>query len=171
MIASAAARLVWLLAARRQARSRRVALHGAHRRARDGTGPRQRRSVGWCSPAASRAALAELDLPDLLDLSRELASDEESLRLLETYLDSRFPIWRDHMEAEPGDRQGGAPRSGGMTKEEAYEILGLEAGASPADIRKAHRRLMQRLHPDVGGSSFLAARINEAKDVLLSNHR
>jgi hypothetical protein len=114
--------------------------------------------------------LDELDLPDLLDLARELTADEESLRLLETYLDSRFPIWRDHMETEPGDRQGRAAAAGGMTKQEAYQILGLEAGASAADIRKAHRRLMQRLHPDVGGSSFLAARINEAKDVLLSDH-
>ena len=57
-----------------------------------------------------------------------------------------------------------------MTKEEAYKVLGLEAGATATDIRQAHRRLMQRLHPDLGGSSFLAARINEAKDVLLSNH-
>jgi hypothetical protein len=114
--------------------------------------------------------LDELDLPDLLDLAKELSADEESLRLLETYLDSRFPIWRDHMETEPGDRHAPPPTSGGMTKQEAYEILGLEAGASAADIRKAHRRLMQRLHPDVGGSSFLAARINEAKDVLLSDH-
>lgn len=115
--------------------------------------------------------LGELELPDLLDLARELTADEESLRLLETYLDSRFPIWRDHMEPGPGNGERSPPRSGGMSKEEAYEILGLEAGASPADIRKAHRRLMQRLHPDVGGSSFLAARINEAKDVLLSTHR
>ena len=115
--------------------------------------------------------LAELDLPNLLDLARELSSDEESLRLLETYLDGRFPVWRDDVETEAGQGQGSPAGSGGMTKEEAYEILGLEAGASPADIRKAHRRLMQRLHPDVGGSSFFAARINEAKDVLLSGQR
>ncbi len=57
-----------------------------------------------------------------------------------------------------------------MTKEEAYKVLGLEFVAPAADVRKAHRCLMQRLHPDIGGSSFLAARINEAKDVLLSDH-
>lgn len=114
--------------------------------------------------------LGELDLPDLLDLAGELSADTESQQLLETYLDSRFPVWRDHMDAQSGGRQERAPASGRMTEQEAYEILGLEAGASAADIRQAHRRLMQRLHPDVGGSSFLAARINEAKDVLLSKH-
>ena len=115
--------------------------------------------------------LGDLSLEELLELGRELSADAESLALLETYLDSHFPVWRDHAQADPGGRQAGAPASSAMTKQEAYEILGLEAGASAADIRKAHRRLMQRLHPDLGGSSFLAARINEAKEILLDGHR
>lgn len=114
--------------------------------------------------------LDALEEGELLDLLAELAGDGESRQLLETYLDSRFPVWRDNAQADMGARQEGAAASGPMTKQEAYQVLGLEAGATPADIRKAHRRLMQRLHPDVGGSSFLAARINEAKDILLSNH-
>lgn len=111
--------------------------------------------------------MSELELYDLL---RELADDAESRQLLETYLDSRLPLWRDHAEADVGSGETRPPASGPMSKQEAYQVLGLEAGASAADIRKAHRRLMQRLHPDLGGSSFLAARINEAKDVLLSGH-
>ena len=115
-------------------------------------------------------ALADLDREQLLALHAELASDGESLQLLEAYLDGRFPVWRDDPKADADGRKGSAPGSGAMTKEEAYKVLGLEPGASAADIRKAHRRLMQRLHPDLGGSTFLAARINEAKDVLLSQH-
>lgn len=115
-------------------------------------------------------ALGQMSMPDLLDLRTELAGDDESRRLLETYLDGRFPVWRHDAETDVGERQRTAPGTGAMTKEEAYKVLGLESGASAADVRKAHRRLMQRLHPDLGGSSFLAARINEAKDVLLSDH-
>jgi hypothetical protein len=114
--------------------------------------------------------LGEMTEAELLDLRRDLVPDAESLQLLETYLDSRLAAWREHVEPDGGGRQTGAPASGAMTEKEAYQILGLEPGAGTADIRKAHRRLMQRLHPDLGGSSFLAARINEAKDLLLSLH-
>ena len=114
--------------------------------------------------------LSQLDMRELLGLYAELSSDFESRQLLETYLDGRFPVWRTNAQANGGARQGVAPGSGAMTKEEAYKVLGLEAGATAADIRQAHRRLMQRLHPDLGGTSFLAARINEAKDILLTNH-
>ncbi|MDI6026142.1 DnaJ domain-containing protein [Corticibacterium sp. UT-5YL-CI-8] len=115
-------------------------------------------------------SLAELSEQDLIKLYSELFSDQDSRQLLETYLDGRFPLWREHAKPDDRNRQGIPPSSGAMTKEEAYKILGLETGAATADIRKAHRRLMQRLHPDLGGSSFLASRINEAKDILLSDH-
>jgi hypothetical protein len=114
--------------------------------------------------------LGTMDEAELVALYRELGGDFESRQLLEAYLDSRFPVWRQNAKADNGNGLGGAPGSGAMTKEEAYKVLGLETGAAAADVRKAHRRLMQRLHPDLGGSSFLAARINEAKDVLLSDH-
>jgi DnaJ-domain-containing protein 1 len=114
--------------------------------------------------------LSKLSQAELVALYKELAGDLESRQLLEAYLDSRFPIWRKNAQPNLGKGLGGTPGSGPMTKEEAYKILGLEAGAAAADVREAHRRLMQRLHPDVGGSSFLAARINKAKDVLLSDH-
>lgn len=115
--------------------------------------------------------LSQLSLEELLELGGALSADGESMQLLEAYLDSRFPVWREHMDADMGNGKGRAPASGPMTKQEAYEVLGLEAGASAAEVRKAHRRLMQRLHPDLGGTSFLAARINEAKEVLLSGHK
>lgn len=114
--------------------------------------------------------LGAMGLAELKQLYRELPGDPESRQLLETYLDGRFPVWREDAQPDRGEGLGVPPGSGSMTKEEAYKILGLEAGAAATDVRKAHRRLMQRLHPDIGGTSFLAARINEAKDVLLSNH-
>jgi hypothetical protein len=71
--------------------------------------------------------------------------------------------------AGPGGAGQGGParRSGTMTREEAYQVLGLKAGASEADIRAAHHRLMRAAHPDAGGSDWLAARINQARDMLL----
>jgi hypothetical protein len=114
--------------------------------------------------------LSELKLNELVKLYSELYSDSESRQLLEAYLDSRAPLWREHAQTNARSGKGMAPRTGAMTKEEAYKVLGLETGATPADVRKAHSRLMQRLRPDIGRSPFLVARIDEAKDVLLSDH-
>jgi hypothetical protein len=115
--------------------------------------------------------LDDLGEPELLALRQELGDDGESLALVEAYLDRRIPGWRENVEGDPAAGPRGAPDSGPMTDQQAYEILGLAPGASQAEIRTAHRRLMKRVHPDQGGSTFLAAKINEAKDRLLGNHR
>lgn len=114
----------------------------------------------------------ELGPADLLALLRECrAEDEEGARLLEAYLDRVRPDWRDELA---GERAGGAgagsarPASGDMTVEEAYAILGLSPGADAEAIKEAHRRLMVKLHPDHGGSDYLATKINRARDVLLN---
>lgn len=114
--------------------------------------------------------LSELRLDELLDLAADLRLDPESLRLLEGYLDRAHPGWRDHVDENVGARRGAAARPGRMSAQEAYEVLGLRPGASEAEIRQAHRRLMKEAHPDRGGSASLAARINEAKDTLLDKH-
>ena len=115
--------------------------------------------------------LAHLAIADLFELRREIAGDPESLSLLEAYMDRRVPLWRRHVEDDPAARSGGAARPGAMTSDEAHQILGLRPGATQAEIRDAHRRLMKAVHPDRGGSTFLAAKINAAKDRLVGNHR
>jgi hypothetical protein len=122
-------------------------------------------------PLAGRR-LRELDeaaLRQLHEMCR--ASDPDGVRLLEAYLDRRFAGWREHAEGDADPGPHGRTQAGAMTKEEAYQILGLQPGAGPDEIRRAHRTLMLKLHPDQGGTTYLAARINEAKDVLLGRHR
>jgi len=112
--------------------------------------------------------LEALDAATLVRLLGEI--DEESRALLAAYLDRRDPGWREHAQSDAAAGRGGATR-GPMTQEEAYQILGLQPGASTEEIVNAHRALMKKLHPDLGGTNYLAARINEAKDTLLGQHR
>jgi DnaJ domain len=112
--------------------------------------------------------LDQLELSTLVPLLGEF--DPESRDLLAAYLDRRHPRWREDAQGDAAAGNGAA-RSGKMSKEEAYQILGLEPGASADEIGRAHRGLMKKLHPDQGGSTYLAARVNEAKDVLLRRHR
>ena len=113
-------------------------------------------------------SLEEFDLPALLGMFSQL--DAESVPLLESYLDRRFPAWRQNAQGDAAGRQRAAAPSGKMTDEEAYQILGLKPGAGRDEIGRAHRALMKKLHPDQGGSTYLAARVNEAKEVLLRTH-
>lgn len=107
--------------------------------------------------------LSELADGQLLDLHRVSSGDADTRRLLEAYLDRRLGSdWRGHQGST-------APASTGMSRDEALEILGLKAGATNDEIRAAHRRLMAQLHPDKGGSTYLAAKINQARDFLLGD--
>lgn len=114
----------------------------------------------------SGSTLEQLALEQLLILLQECRQDRESVQLLEAYLDRvHGEAWRAQTQA--GAESGSAGFSDQMTQSEAYEILGLTAGASRAQIKSAHRRLIQKLHPDRGGSTYLAWKINQAKALLL----
>lgn len=103
---------------------------------------------------------------DLDSLSRDEAhalwvecqADDESLRVLESWLDRTFEDW--HETAPSGDSV--------MTEAEALDVLGLEPGATQAEIKSAYKRLMAKIHPDTGGSTYLASKINQAKDFLIN---
>jgi hypothetical protein len=104
--------------------------------------------------------LGQLSLEQLRALLAECAPiDEQSARLLETYLDRTHPDWRDQPQPSP---------AGQMSRSEAFHVLGLAADAGPEQIREAHHRLLLKLHPDLGGSDYLASQINRARDVLLA---
>jgi hypothetical protein len=117
-------------------------------------------------------ALSDLDLAAVLDLYRNaLAMDQNSAQVLESYLDRmRSEDWREKMGGGGEDRSahtGNGASGGAMSVAEARAILGIDANASSEEIKQAHRRLMGQYHPDRGGSDYLAARINQAKDILL----
>lgn len=113
--------------------------------------------------------LSDLALSELLALLAVCRrADAQSARVLEGYLDRAHPDWR-RREESAGSGQEGEPAAGDgpMSREEAYAVLGLKPGASDSEIRAAHRRLIAGLHPDKGGSDYLAAKINRARQVLL----
>ena len=114
--------------------------------------------------------LSEMPLDDLLALlSEAAATDQQSASVLQAYLDKAHgDAWREQAEAA-GAHYSASSAPGAMTTEEAYRILGLEPGAPDAEIRRSHRDLMKKLHPDHGGSDYLAAKINEAKETLLGD--
>ena len=106
--------------------------------------------------------LSELSLVELVGLFGDV-QDYDSQRLLESYLDHHYPQWRQNRPADTP-----APQTG-MSRREALEALGLTDGAAREEIVAAHRRLIQRLHPDRGGSTYLAALLNQAKDILMDD--
>ncbi len=92
---------------------------------------------------------------------------EPARDVLAAYLDRRPPGWREQAQGNARPERPAPAPSGRMTEQEAYQILGLQPGASDDDVVRAHRGLIKKLHPDQGGSTYLAARVNEAKDILL----
>jgi hypothetical protein len=120
--------------------------------------------------------LSEMSTDALAELLRECrVEDEQSATVLEAYLDRTYGAsWRTGEAAGERTAAGGrggrrrSPWNGDrMSPDEAYEILGLKPGASAAEIKEAHHNLMKKIHPDQGGSNYLATKINQAKDVLL----
>lgn len=128
-------------------------------------------------PFAGRA-LNELSLSELVELLKQCwVEDQQSTQVLEAYLDRVHPDWRTTASQEfPGREAGGGAGAGDrsqgngeMTRKEAFDVLGLKPGASEAEIKAAYHRIIGALHPDKGGSNFLAAKVNQAKDLLLGS--
>jgi len=121
------------------------------------------RQLGELTPAECNALYQEV-----------FAADQSGARLLEIYFDRRFPGWRQTSESDANAGRSHAAHhrvTGAMTEDEAYEVLGLGKGATRDEITSAHRTLMKKLHPDHGGTTALAARVNEAKEILMRRHQ
>lgn len=113
------------------------------------------------------AKLAELELAQLSRLMAEIQADPDSVNLLVAYLDREHEGWQSATEDFDYTRNSSSGESGTMDEAQALDILGLDESATQDDIIQAHRRMMQKMHPDRGGSTYLAAKINAAKDLLL----
>ena len=111
--------------------------------------------------------LSSLSREEIISLYVDFRSDPDSVSLLESFLDRYHSDWRDHVDSDDSRKQKDPSGFDNMTRQEAYQILGLEPDASAEEIHQAWRRLMKGVHPDSGGSDFLAAKINAAKDLLL----
>ncbi|MEW9303913.1 DnaJ domain-containing protein [Labrys neptuniae] len=114
--------------------------------------------------------LSAMQAGELMQLRAEIAADFVGRSILEAYLDRRLAGWREHFKDDAHARGFGAAASDAMTKQEAYQILGVQPGASAQEIRRAHRALMKKIHPDKGGTTQMAARVNRARDMLLEGH-
>jgi DnaJ-domain-containing protein 1 len=115
--------------------------------------------------------LSAMPLEDLMAFRQDVAADADSRGLLEAYLDRAHVGWRADCEPDEEDKTESAspPPSGPMTRAEAFKVLALEPDADRKAIKAAYRSLMAKVHPDRGGSPYLAAKINEAKDLLLKD--
>jgi len=116
--------------------------------------------------------LSKLTLAQLLEVRAEcLVDDPDGVPLIEAYLHRiHGTTWgEEHSGPQSSDNTSSRHASTVMTREEAFEVLGLPPTASDAEIRETHHRLIMKLHPDHGGSDYLAAKINQARDVLLGN--
>ncbi len=116
--------------------------------------------------------LSQMTLDELKILFDEVAPlDRQSAELLDTYADRLYgDAWRaadEQTDQQHGQQRTGRAGGGVMTREEALAVLGLDEGADTEAIKEAHRRMMKQAHPDAGGSDYLAAKVNQAKDVLL----
>lgn len=112
--------------------------------------------------------LSDIDEASLISLLSDYrGQDPQSAQLLEAYLDRTFPDWRQHAASRGEHAHAGSSEPTAMSREDALRILGLEPGASEAEVKAAYHRLIAGLHPDRGGSDYLAAQVNRARDVLL----
>ena len=117
----------------------------------------------------SNSLLSSLSLEQLLILHGECIVDNDSSQVLEAYIERQYPGWREHVDQGQSQREHvQVSDETRMDRQLAMEILGMEDPITKQDVTKAHRQLMQKLHPDRGGSDYLAKKINAAKEYLLN---